>query len=43
MSVNPDALQERTRGARAALWRLAGPWWLTCIGLVLQLVRFVMV
>ena len=28
MSVNPDALQERTRGARAALWRLAGPWWL---------------
>ena len=28
MSVSPDALQERTRGARAALWRLAGPWWL---------------
>jgi uncharacterized membrane protein HdeD (DUF308 family) len=28
MSVNSDALQERTRGARAALWRLAGPWWL---------------
>ena len=28
MSVNPDALQERGRGARAALWRLAGPWWL---------------
>ncbi len=28
MSVNPDALQERTRGVRAALWRLAGPWWL---------------
>ena len=28
MSVNPDALQDRTRGARAALWRLAGPWWL---------------
>jgi uncharacterized membrane protein HdeD (DUF308 family) len=21
-------MQERTRGARAALWRLAGPWWL---------------
>ena len=28
MSVNPDVLQERTRGARGALWRLAGPWWL---------------
>jgi hypothetical protein len=28
MSVNPDALGERTRGARAALWQLAGPWWL---------------
>ena len=28
MSVNSDELQERRRGARAALWRLAGPWWL---------------
>jgi uncharacterized membrane protein HdeD (DUF308 family) len=28
MSVNADALQERGRGFRAALWRLAGPWWL---------------
>ena len=28
MSTHPDALQERTRGTRAALWRLAGPWWL---------------
>jgi uncharacterized membrane protein HdeD (DUF308 family) len=28
MSVNPDAVQERTRGDRAALWQLAGPWWL---------------
>jgi uncharacterized membrane protein HdeD (DUF308 family) len=28
MSVNPDALHDRSRGARAALWRLAGPWWL---------------
>jgi uncharacterized membrane protein HdeD (DUF308 family) len=28
MSVHGDALHERTRGARAALWRLAGPWWL---------------
>jgi uncharacterized membrane protein HdeD (DUF308 family) len=28
MSANPDAVQDRTRGARAALWQLAGPWWL---------------
>jgi uncharacterized membrane protein HdeD (DUF308 family) len=28
MSVHTDALRDRTRGARAALWRLAGPWWL---------------
>jgi uncharacterized membrane protein HdeD (DUF308 family) len=28
MSVNPDTLQDRTRSARATLWRLAGPWWL---------------
>jgi uncharacterized membrane protein HdeD (DUF308 family) len=28
MSVNPDAVRERVRGTRAALWRLAGPWWL---------------
>jgi uncharacterized membrane protein HdeD (DUF308 family) len=28
MSSNPDATQERIRGTRAALWRLAGPWWL---------------
>jgi uncharacterized membrane protein HdeD (DUF308 family) len=28
MSVNPDAVRERTRGIDAALWRLAGPWWL---------------
>ncbi len=28
MSVNPDVLRERPRGARATLWRLAGPWWL---------------
>jgi uncharacterized membrane protein HdeD (DUF308 family) len=28
MSVNPETMQERTRSARAALWRLAGPWWL---------------
>jgi len=28
MSLNPDATQERVRDPRAALWRLAGPWWL---------------
>ena len=28
MDVNADALQERRRGARAATWRLGGPWWL---------------
>jgi uncharacterized membrane protein HdeD (DUF308 family) len=28
MSVNSDAQQDRTRGARSALWQLAGPWWL---------------
>jgi uncharacterized membrane protein HdeD (DUF308 family) len=28
MSANPDAMQDRIRGGRAALWRLAGPWWL---------------
>jgi uncharacterized membrane protein HdeD (DUF308 family) len=28
MSANPDAMQDRTRSTRAALWQLAGPWWL---------------
>jgi uncharacterized membrane protein HdeD (DUF308 family) len=28
MSLNPDAAEQRIRGTRAALWRLAGPWWL---------------
>jgi uncharacterized membrane protein HdeD (DUF308 family) len=28
MSVNADARHERTPGFRAALWQLAGPWWL---------------
>jgi uncharacterized membrane protein HdeD (DUF308 family) len=28
MGINDDVLQERRGGARAALWRLAGPWWL---------------
>ena len=27
MSIDHDALQEGRRGTRAALWRLAGPWW----------------
>src|SRR6516165_5534415 len=28
MSLNSEATEERIRGGRAALWRLAGPWWL---------------
>jgi uncharacterized membrane protein HdeD (DUF308 family) len=28
MSLNADALNERARGVRGALWRLAGPWWM---------------
>ena len=28
MSLNPDTAEERTHDRRAALWRLAGPWWL---------------
>jgi uncharacterized membrane protein HdeD (DUF308 family) len=31
MSLNPDAVEERVRGARAGLWRLAGPWWLLLV------------
>jgi hypothetical protein len=31
MSVNHDAVDQRLRGARAGLWRLAGPWWLMLI------------
>ena len=31
MSVNQDAVDQRVRGARAGLWRLAGPWWLMLI------------
>jgi uncharacterized membrane protein HdeD (DUF308 family) len=31
MSLNPDAVEERVRGARAGLWRLAGPWWLPLV------------
>ena len=31
MSVNQDTADQRLRGARAGLWRLAGPWWLMLI------------
>ena len=34
MSINPDAVEERTHGrpsARGELWRLAGPWWMFLI------------
>jgi uncharacterized membrane protein HdeD (DUF308 family) len=31
MSVNTNTVDERMRGARAGLWRLAGPWWLMLI------------
>jgi len=31
MSVNQDTVDQRLRGARAGLWRLAGPWWLMLI------------
>ena len=31
MSLNQDAADERIRGARAGLWRLAGPWWLMLV------------
>src|SRR5215471_15957262 len=31
MSVNTNTVDERLRGARAGLWRLAGPWWLMLI------------
>ena len=31
MTLNPDVTQERTRGTEAALWRLAGPWWLLLV------------
>ena len=46
MSINPDAAQERTtvgRGARAALYRLAGPWWLFLVTGIAWLIISVMV
>ena len=43
MSLNPDATQERVRGARAGLWRLAGPWWLLLVTGLAWLIISVMV
>ena len=46
MSVNPDTAQERTRfgqRGRAALWQLAGPWWLFLITGIAWLIIAVMV
>jgi len=46
MSLNPDAAEERTgieRRTRAALWRLAGPWWLFLLTGIAWLIISVMV
>lgn len=43
MSVNQAAVDQRLRGARAGLWRLAGPWWLLLITGLAWLVISVMV
>ena len=46
MSINPDATEERTRtgpNARAALWRMAGPWWLFLVTGIAWLIIAVMV
>ena len=43
MSINPDAAEERVRGTRAALWRLAGPWWLMLVTGIAWLIISVMV
>jgi len=46
MSVNPDATEEQTRigrTSRAALWRLAGPWWLFLVTGIAWLIIAVMV
>jgi hypothetical protein len=43
MSVNPDAVDQRVHGARAGLWRLAGPWWLMLVTGLAWLVISVMV
>jgi hypothetical protein len=43
MSVDRDVAGERVRGARAGLWRLAGPWWLMLVTGIAWLVISVMV
>src|SRR6516165_9732116 len=46
MSVNPDAAEGRTGirpSTRAALWRLAGPWWLFLLTGIAWLIIAVMV
>lgn len=43
MSSNPDVVEQRVRGARAAVWRLAGPWWLFLITGIAWLIISVMV
>jgi len=43
MSLNPDATEDRMRGTRAALWRLAGPWWLFLLTGIAWLIIAVMV
>jgi uncharacterized membrane protein HdeD (DUF308 family) len=43
MSINRDAVGERMRGTRAALWRLAGPWWLFLVTGIAWLIISVMV
>src|SRR6266704_3359605 len=46
MSINPDAAEGRTGirpNTRAALWRLAGPWWLFLVTGIAWLIIAVMV
>ncbi|HUK67226.1 MAG TPA: DUF308 domain-containing protein [Streptosporangiaceae bacterium] len=43
MSLNQDAVDQRVRGARAGLWRLAGPWWLMLVTGIAWLIISVMV
>jgi uncharacterized membrane protein HdeD (DUF308 family) len=43
MSLNSDAVGERVRGTRAAVWRLAGPWWLFLVTGIAWLIISVMV
>src|SRR5262245_48704699 len=46
MSINPDAAETRTdigASARAALWRMAGPWWLFLLTGIAWLIISVMV